>query len=330
MKQSRVAIVSATGSGWKRTIPALFDSELCQVSAVHGRDPARLRALADEFAIPAVFTDLSEMIDAGGFDFAVVCSPPFMHRAQVEALVSSGVPVLVEKPLAVTIADGLAISALASAVGVEVRIAHHLRHQNLFRQMKELLASGAIGDAMHAELEWSFRMNRTAPSARWKLDPQLNGRTSLSDAGVHCLDLAVALFGPAEVLSATARGRSENGVLEDVDLTLQQGGVLTHVVASRLYGPFSNSLRVSCSEGEIFGRQFFTEKSSPTLEVHDSSGIRILQGREGNPYREEVEDFARTLFESGYTSNCTSLIESLQALTIIDHVEAIIGQFEGL
>src|SRR4051794_4775570 len=80
MRRARVVVVSCTGSGRKRTLPALHESSICEVVAVHGRDASTLIRVADEFGVPAHFTSLEAMIAAGGFDMAVVCSPPFLHR----------------------------------------------------------------------------------------------------------------------------------------------------------------------------------------------------------------------------------------------------------
>ena len=100
MEMVRVGIVSATGTGRKRTLPAMLASETCKVTAVHGRDEAKVRKLGKDFSLKHVYTDLGSMIADGEFDIAVVCSPPFLHLSQLEMLLEAGVPTLCEKPLA--------------------------------------------------------------------------------------------------------------------------------------------------------------------------------------------------------------------------------------
>jgi predicted dehydrogenase len=54
-------------------------------------------------------------------------------------------------------------------------VAHHLRHQDTYARMQEILNNGELGHIVTAYAEWSFEMNRAAPSAAWKLGPSKNG-----------------------------------------------------------------------------------------------------------------------------------------------------------
>lgn len=326
MNSARVAIVSATGTGRKRTIPALAESTVCSVVAIHGRDEARLAQVAREYDIGQVFTDLETMIANSAFDFAMVCSPPFLHRDQMEMLLDAGIPVLVEKPLASTLADAENIARCAANADIPVRVAHHLRHQSIFREIRGAIDSGDLGDVCHANFEWSFRLNRSAPSAAWKLNSQRNGWTPLSDAGIHCVDAAVALFGPGRVLAVEGNLSAGDSIYDDVEIIARHGKVLVHITSSWLYGPYANQLQISGTDGSIVANQFFTERSSESALVTSHGLSRTIRGRDSNPYREEVEDFARLLADPGYLSVATSLEEAIAAMKIIADAEQMLGR----
>jgi predicted dehydrogenase len=316
--------VSASGTGAKRTIPALQSSTLCSVVAIHGRDAARLARIAGEYHVARTFTDLKAMISDGNFDFAIVCSPPFLHAAQVGLLAHSGVPVLLEKPLASSMADAEEIARVVAETGIPFRVAHQLRHQPIFHEIKRTLKAGDLGEVCRASFEWSFRLNKSAPSASWKLDPNRSGLTPLSDAGIHCLDIAVALLGPGRVIFAHGNWSPESSIFEDVEIVSQHGSVMLHVVASWLYGPYSNPLVIAGKTGSIEAREFFTERSAPSVMVMLQEQKQIIAGRQSNPYRDEVEDFARLLADPEWIDPGTSIGEAIQSLQIVADAERIL------
>jgi predicted dehydrogenase len=324
MGRTRVAVVSATGTGRKRILPALRDSSTCLVTAVHGRDAARIEELREDFGVAHAYTDLQRMVAEREFDIAVVCSPPCMHAEQLKAFIAAGIPTLCEKPLALTAGEAAEIGQLAAQSGTLVGVAHHLRHQSTYAEIRAVIASGEIGEVMSAFMEWSFEMNRAAPSARWKQDPTLNGLSSLSDVGVHCLDIAVGLFGPATVVGASSPGRDAGGVFEACDVLALHGTVQVATRVSRLYGPYSNQLLISGTRGEIRAPRFFTEASAPLVRVTGTHGERAIEQTLGNAYRREVEDFARAVCDTGHIFAGTTLDEAVTTCHMLDQAHALL------
>jgi predicted dehydrogenase len=324
MSCTRVAVVSATGTGRKRILPALRDSATCLVTAVHGRDAATIEVLRDEFAVGHAYTDLRRMIAEREFDIAVVCSPPFMHAEQLKALIGAGIPTLCEKPLALTAGEAGEIERSAVRSGTFVGVAHQLRHQSTYAEIKAVVASGEIGEVKSAFMEWSFAMNRAAPSARWKQDPALNGLSALSDVGVHCFDMAVGLFGPGTVVGASSPGRDAGGVFEACDVLALHGTVQVATRVSRLYGPFSNVLQISGTKGEISAPLFFTETSAPLARVTGARGRRVIEQAPGNAYRRQVEHFACAAYDTGHTFAGTTLDEAVAACRLLDQAHALL------
>ena len=320
----RVGVISASGTGVKRTLPALANSAEVVVAAVHGRDKARIRELAHRHGVPYSFENLSTLVDSKTVDFVVVCSPPFMHRRQAELLIPAGLPVLFEKPLAHSLADAQAIHRLASEFGVCVAVAHQLRFHPAYRYIKEVLVAGRLGSVQSAFFEWSFRLDPNSASSRWKMVPSENGSTSVSDAGVHCLDTAIGLFGPnLEVLAAA--GRKEAGrTAESVDVLLRApSGAGLALRCSRRYGPFSNRLAISGDQAELNADRFFTERGASAVDLFDSNGVReqIVTDDGPNPYQLEVEAFARGI-DSPADFEGTNLSEAVRACELISAIDA--------
>lgn len=319
MTPTSIAIVSSTGTARKRTLPSLSRSPV-HVRAVHGRRADALEEVRARFSIPESYTDLDEMLHSSKVDFVFVASPPFLHKRHVSACLQAGIPVLVEKPLAHNLADARAIALEAATTGVEIRIAHHLRHQHAFEWLRDLLSRGLLGLELHCSFEWSVAMNRQASSASWKLDPLLNGITCLSDAGVHCLDMSIGLFGPGRIMGATSTKFGEDRTREMVDVLVAHERSRVRVCSSRVYGAKSNDLRVVGERGSILIQDFFGEAAA-------TSGVLTLNGNSNHvefspsdPYSSEIEDFASLL--SGGESNGTTVEEAVNAMEMVDAVAA--------
>lgn len=318
----RVGVVSATGTGRKRTLPALLGSDTCRVTAVHARDQAKIRELGKDFRIQHVYTDLGQMIAEGQFDIAVVCSPPFLHAEQLAALLGAGIPTVCEKPVALSEKDALAIQEMAERAQTQVAVAHQLRHQSTYYEIKKALFEGEIGEVETASMGWNYLLDRADPKAAWKLDPDLNGPTCLSDTGVHCLDLAIGLFGPGNVWGAWGPRRQTGGVVETCELLTVHSGIRVTVGVSRQQRSLLNDLVISGTRGQMVARGFFTESSAPTVVISADGKERVVKRVAGNPYRQVIEDFASSLADPSFVSPGTTLPEAVLACRMIDEAQA--------
>lgn len=325
MTTVRVGVVSATGTGRKRTLPAMLASETCKVTAVHGRDEAKVRKLGKDFGLAHVYADLGSMIADAEFDIAVVCSPPFVHLEQLEALLKAGIPTLCEKPLALSEEKAIAIEKLAEETSTPLMVAHQLRHQSTYDEIKRILAEGEIGEVVSTSCTWHYLLDPESDNAVWKTDPALNGPTCLGDAGIHCIDLAIGLFGPGKVWGATAKRQKREGVIETCDMLAVHSGVRVTYDVSRLQGPVNNHLVISGDRGEIFAPHFFTEQSAPWIRVESEGVERVIKRTPGNPYRKVVEDFAATTVDSESVSPGTTVAEAVAACKMIDAAQEALG-----
>jgi predicted dehydrogenase len=127
-----------------------------------------------------------------------------MHFSQAKRVIDRGTPCLLEKPAAMSADECNELSHIAAERAVVVHVAHHLRHQDTYARMQEILNNGELGDIVTASAEWSFKMNRAAPSASWKLDPLKNGLSAMNDAGIHIVDVMIGLLGPGSLRGAAS------------------------------------------------------------------------------------------------------------------------------
>ena len=110
------------------------------LTAVIDADPVRARAFAAKYRARAV----SE-ISAAQADIAIVCTPHPQHAGAAIAAANAGLPVLVEKPLAATVADCDAMIAAAARNRVRLGVVSQRRWFEPVRRMKDAIDAGKLG-----------------------------------------------------------------------------------------------------------------------------------------------------------------------------------------
>lgn len=118
------------------------------VAAIADPSPKVLAALGAQYAPVATYLDWRDMLEAGGLDALVVCSPQGTHTDVLLAGIELGLPSLVEKPLCITVADGEAIAAAAAAAGVVVQVGYMKRYASAYAAFLDALPPNA--DALRA------------------------------------------------------------------------------------------------------------------------------------------------------------------------------------
>ena len=115
--------LAGLGSMGRNHLRHLSTREGCIVSAVADPDPALVADAAAKTGATG-FSDPLEMIESAGLDAVVIAAPTTVHAEVALAAISAGLPVLVEKPLAATVEEGIEIVRAAHARGVPLQVGH--------------------------------------------------------------------------------------------------------------------------------------------------------------------------------------------------------------
>jgi predicted dehydrogenase len=118
--------------------------EGCALAAVADPDP---QLVADAVAKTGTvgFADALAMINDAPLDAVVIAAPTTAHASLVSAAIERGLPVLVEKPLASTVADGIELVAAARTRGIPLQVGHVERFNPAVLELGRRLAKGWIG-----------------------------------------------------------------------------------------------------------------------------------------------------------------------------------------
>ncbi len=204
----RVALVGIGDAG-KHHARALLGGEVpgAELGAVVVRDPARGAAFRAELQVPVStreFPSLEALLAARACDAVVLATPDGAHAEQVEQVAAHGLPVLVEKPLALTAQAGARAIDAAQRANVHLQVGYQLRYHRAHQRMLAELG-GHIGVLRTIYLRWAWP---DPASKGWRAQGQGARFWSLAALGTHCIDLALRFGG------ALPKRRRVAGLLE--------------------------------------------------------------------------------------------------------------------
>ncbi|MEO5795790.1 MAG: Gfo/Idh/MocA family oxidoreductase [Rhodoferax sp.] len=124
-------------------IDVLAKSSRCALSAIVDPSPAAV-ATAAKAGVP-LYTSLAALFTSGRPDGVVLATPNHLHLPQALECMAAGVPILLEKPIAATLAEGLQLQKVVEDSGARVLIGHHRAHSPIMAKAKEVVDSGKLG-----------------------------------------------------------------------------------------------------------------------------------------------------------------------------------------
>ncbi|MFE4662581.1 Gfo/Idh/MocA family protein [Streptomyces hydrogenans] len=181
----------------------------------------REEALAPFRGRVACHTDHRAMLAAGPLDALVVAVPNHAHAEVCADALRAGVPVCVEKPLALDPADGRRLAALSRERGVPVLTAFHRRYNDrVLALLDRLPAPDTPVRVESVTVRYLERIEEHIGADTWYLDPARCGGGCVADNGPNAFDLVRLLLGetPSEVVAAEvvrdAAGTDRQAVVE--------------------------------------------------------------------------------------------------------------------
>ena len=265
----RVALVGYGFGGSMFHAPFIAAEPRLELVVVVTGSPERqsdVSARYPETSVLSTFEELLACVDVA--DLVVVSTPNSTHRALAGALLATGRPVVVDKPVAPTASEVRRLAELAAATGTAVVPFQNRRWDGDFRTVVALLDSRAIGtlNAFESRLErWQPEVT-TGSDRSWKRDPSPDAGTGiLYDLGSHVIDQAVVLFGrPSSVYAEVATRRPGAGVDDDVFVALRYpGGPRVHLWTSAVAAERGPRFRLLGSDGAYL--KFGTDPQEASL-----------------------------------------------------------------
>lgn len=242
----RVGLVGYGPAGAAFHAPLVATTPGMHLAAVVTRDPTRrAQLLAAHPGVRAVEAAEELWSSPDGIDLVVVASPNRTHLPVALAALAAGLPVVVDKPLAASLADARQLHEAARARGLLLTVFQNRRWDGDFLTVRRLLAEDALGDVHRFESR--FERWRPTPKPGWRESADAGDAGGLLfDLGSHLIDQALVLFGPvAHVYAELDRRRPGVQVDDDAFVALtHRSGVRSHLWMSVVAAQHGPRLRV--------------------------------------------------------------------------------------
>ena len=160
------------------------------VRGVSASSPERGAEVADAWDVPRAYRDIGDALADPEVQVVHVCTPNHLHRAMAQAALEAGKHVICEKPLATTLQDAEALSALAASTGLVATVPFVYRYHPVVREARARIAHGDLGPLrlIHGSYLQDWLLDPA--SNNWRVDPALGGASRVfADIGSHWCDL---------------------------------------------------------------------------------------------------------------------------------------------
>jgi predicted dehydrogenase len=290
----RYAVVGLGRAGWG-----------IHVHQLRGRGDARIVAVADpveerrdeaaaEFGCKT-YTSLPKLLKQDDVDVVVIATPSADHAGDTKKALKAGRHVVVEKPMATSLAEADAMINAANAAGKTLFVHQNYRFYPEFLHLKEIVDSGLIGRLFHVR-NYITAFNRRND---WQTLAR-NGGGQLNNTAVHFLD-QILQFLPGRVTQVMgdlqqiasagdvedhvkALLKTDAGATADIEISFAQNVAmpLPKWIVCGTHGTITN-------DGERSTVRWFDPAEAPPLEVVDGPAANRRYGNDDKlPWREKV------------------------------------------
>ncbi len=295
----RVAIVGLVHGHVQGFLPALAKNPDAQLVAVVEPDTALAQRYAAKYnlATSLFYTDLETMLNKQHPDAVLVYTTILDHRRVIEAAARHGVSSMVEKPLATTMDDALAIRVAAREHHVQVLVNYETTWYASNAEVLEAVRAGKLGTVrkvvVHDGHEGPKEIGVGPEWLPWLTDPRQDGAGALFDFGCYGADLMTVMMGGKAPLTVTAVTQTNKPEIyphvdDDATVILRYPGAQAVLMPSwdwsfarkdmEVYGTGGAMTAVDATgvQSRYKGQANATEEKAPALPEDQSTSLKYL------------------------------------------------------
>lgn len=301
-----VAVVGSSGHAARVSAPTISATPGARLIGVLGSTAERGRGLAERYPGCDAYADLDELCADPGVEAVWVAGPNDRHVEHAARCLSAGKHVLLEKPMATTLAGAERLLELSTATKPTLTVAFQHRFRPAHRWLREAVGSGVLGDVglLRIHRFWPFPYYPGMPddpAASWRSSLEHSGGWALNDIGSHLIDLAQWLIDvPARLVFArTANVRFRQAGAEDTALVVLAAGSDATIVieTSNAMSSFPGTIEIHGTEGWLRAEGTFDDAATirtsagnlhtfpdiSAAEVYERALVDFLDGVRGLP-----------------------------------------------
>ena len=224
----RIGLIGA-GQFGRRHLQTIRDEPQCQLAAV--ADPA--------WQGEKRYADYEEMLERAKPDGVIIATPNALHVPAGLACVRRGIPILVEKPIADSVAASKELVGAAERARVPLLVGHHRRHNPILEKAREIVQGGGIGRLTAVAALWLLQKPADYFDVAWRRE---QGGGPLLINAIHNIDDLRFVCGEIEEVRGFMSNATRGFPVEDtaaIALRFANGALGTLTVSDAVATPWS-------------------------------------------------------------------------------------------
>ena len=326
MKKFNVGII---GYSWAAGahIEAINKTSLGQVTAIcssRNLDPQEIKARHG--GTINLYTDLNKMLADKTINVVSICSYPSDHAKQAIAAAGAGKHIIIEKPLALSWEDCLAVNSAVKKAGVRTCICFECRFSSQLTVIKSVIDQGLLGKIHYGEVDYYHGVGPWYGQFRWNIRKDTAG-SSLLSAGCHALDALLLCMGSDFESVSSYSARSENADFSKYEypttsvtiIKFRNGTVGKVASVIDCFQPYYFHFHLVGSEGSLLDNKFYSTRiKGLNKNKWNELSMKLLDSGDvsDHPYQAQFEAFFNAI-EANTEMPLTSIDDALKTHEVI-------------
>lgn len=326
MKKYNVAVI---GYSWAAGahIDAINRTSLAQVTALcSSRKLDSAEISAKHGGSITCYTDLKQILADPNIHAVSICSYPAEHPKQAIMAANAGKHLIIEKPLALTWDECLAVKEAVQKAGVKTCVCFECRFSSQLIAIKAIIDQGLLGKIHYGEVDYYHGIGPWYGQFRWNVKKEAAG-SSLLSAGCHAMDALLLCMGSGfETVSSYSTWSANKDFAKyeypssSVSIVKFKNGAIGKVASViDCLQPYYFHFHLVGSEGSILDNKFYSAKISGLNKNKWSElSMKLLDSGDvsDHPYQVQFEAFFKAV-EEGKEMPLTSLNDALKTHELI-------------
>ena len=291
------------------------------VAAVGSRSQESAAAFATEFPGCVAYGSYEELVNDPTLDAIYVATPHPYHVSNTILALNAGKPVLCEKPFTINAAEAKQMKAAADANGVALMEAMWARFLPHMHKVREILASGVLGEIWAVEADHGQRLSDYANPRHW--EPSLGGG-ALLDLGIYPISFAHMVLGKPDSITSSATF-TDKGVDASSTAIFNYKSGAQAILTSNMMVSTPCRATICGTLGKIEIDRTFYNPTSMRVIMHDGTTTEYPSDYKGHGLREQAQEFERVVRSGAMNSPILTPDESILIMGSLDEIRRQIG-----
>jgi predicted dehydrogenase len=291
------------------------------VAAVGSRSQESADNFAAEFPGCTAYASYEALVADPTLDAIYVASPHPYHVSNTVLALNAGKPVLCEKPFTINATEARQMKAAADANGVALMEAMWARFLPHMHKVREILASGILGEIWAVEADHGQRLSDYANPRHW--EPSLGGG-ALLDLGIYPISFAHMVLGAPDKITSSATF-TDKGVDASSSVIFDYKSGAQAILTSTMMVSTPCRATICGTLGKIEIDRTFYNPAAMRVIMHDGTTTEYPNDYKGHGLREQALEFEKVVRNGEKSSQILTPDESILIMESLDKVRKQIG-----